>query len=440
MKINILRWKELNAREQESFLNRSETDISNISQNVSEIIENVRQNGDAEIIKLAQKYDNAILTADTIAVSQEEIEEAIDSVPQELKEAIDFSIANVKKFHESQLNNKPEIIEIKPGVFAGEKMTAIDSLGLYVPQGRGKFPSMVYMLAVPANVAGVPRVCMTSPPNEDGKIDAACIYAAIQCGVSEIYKVGGAQAIAALCYGTETIERVAKISGPGNAYVTAAKRILYGKVDVGLPAGPSESVILADNTANPKLLAMDLITEAEHGSDSSALLLTDCEELAGQTAEYIKEFTEQLSPLRREFVADVMGNYGGIIITDNMDEAFDLANLIATEHLQVATKDPHKDLDKIRNAGEIILGQTPFSVANYSIGANAVLPTGANARTFSGVSARDFVKYSSVIYTTEEGLKPVAKHAKILAEYEGFDAHAKALDLDLRGDNDAEKL
>jgi histidinol dehydrogenase len=430
MDINIYNWNELTEDQKTKIFKRSEIDITNVSKNVSAIINKVKNEGDAALYELAAKYEKAELTS--LKVSAEEFDEAYKIVPEDIKDAIDFSIKNVRTFHKNQVNKETEIKEIIPGVFAGEKVTPIDSAGLYVPQGRGKFPSMLYMLAVPAVEAGVKRICVVSPPDSNGKIDPACLYAAKECGVTEIYKVGGAQAIAALTFGTETIEPVAKISGPGSMFVTAAKRLLYGTVDVGLPAGPSESVVIADSTADPHTTALDLITEAEHGADSAAILLTDSSQLAKQTAEEITKLTEALSPMRREFVENVMKSYGGIIITENEEQSIEIANLIATEHLQIVTEDPHKTAERITNAGEIIIGPTPFSAANYSIGANAVLPTGANARTFSAVSVRDFVKYSSVIYTTEEGLKETAKHAKILAEYEGFDSHAKALNLNER--------
>jgi histidinol dehydrogenase len=284
------------------------------------------------------------------------------------------------------------------------------------------------MLAIPAVTAGVKRVCVITPAGENGKVDPACLYAAKLCGVHEIYKVGGAQAIAALAYGSQSIKKVDKICGPGSMYVTAAKRLLYGQVDVGLPAGPSESIVIADEYADPEKVALDLMIEAEHGSDSSALLITNSKELAEQCENKIIEFTSDLPEPRKTFVTDVMKGYGGIILTESLEESAEIANLIATEHLQIQTKEPFHVLSMIKNAGEILLGEnTPFSIANYSVGPNAVLPTGGNAKTWSAVSVRDFIKYSSVIYSTETALKEISSKVECLAEYEGFTTHGDAL-------------
>ena len=261
-----------------------------------------------------------------------------------------------------------------------------------------------------------------------GKSTPACLYAAKLCGIEEIYKIGGAHAIAALTYGTETIKPVMKLNGPGSMYVTAAKRLLSGKVDIGMPAGPSESMILADSAADPCKVALDLLIEAEHGSDSSALLVTDSDELAVKTEQEIVRLTETLGEPRKTFVQDVMKGYGGIIVCDSLDEGAEVVNQFAPEHLQLQTEEPFQTLSLIKNAGEILLGDnTPFSIANYSVGANAVLPTGGNARTYSAISVRDFIKYSSVVYVTGDGLEGMKDHVTILADYEGFETHGDAL-------------
>ena len=327
------------------------------------------------------------------------------------------------------------MMEIRKGIFAGEKSLPIESAGLYVPRGRGSFPSMLYMQAIPAKVAGVERVCIITPPDEKGEVDPACLYAARKCGISEVYKTGGAQAIAALTYGTEAIKSVVKITGPGSKYVSAAKRILSGLVESGIPAGPSDSAILADNTADPYKAALDLMTEAEHGSDSSAILVTHSEKFARQCIKFIKELILLLPEQRKQFVCDVFEGFGGVIITRNVEESAEVINLYAPEHLQIITTDPWDTVGLIKNAAEILLGDnTPFSCANYSIGANAVLPTGGKAKTWSALSVRDFMKYSSIVYSSENGYKSLEKHVQILAEYEGFEAHANALKL--RDNND----
>jgi histidinol dehydrogenase len=321
-------------------------------------------------------------------------------------------------------------MEIRKGIFAGEKAIPIESVGLYVPRGRGSFPSMLYMQAIPAKVAGVEQICIVTPPDENGEVDPACLYAASVCGVKNIYKTGGAQAIAALTYGTETIKPVVKLTGPGSKYVSAAKRILSGIVDTGLPAGQSDSAIIADETSNAYKLALDLMTEAEHGSDSSAILVTNSRKLAKNCMKYMEELVLKLPEQRKKFVTDVFKGFGGIIITDDMETAAVVINLYAPEHLQIVTKDPWETVGLIKNAGEILLGEnTPFSCANYAIGANAVLPTGGKAKTWSALSVRDFMKYSSIVYSTEKGYESLKNHVTVLAEYEGFTAHANAVKL-----------
>ncbi len=428
MNINIRRWSSLSEKEKKQIFSRSETDISNISSSVQDIIDEVKDRGDDALYELTAKFDKINLNGTPLRVTEEEFRAASYLIDDELKKALEFSIENVKKFHKSQLPEAMSFSEIRPGIFAGERATAIESVGLYVPRGRGSFPSMLYMLAVPAVIAGVERIVIVTPPNEDGTVDPACLYAAELCGVKEIYRIGGAQAIAALALGTESIKPVIKLSGPGSMYVAAAKRLLSSVVDAGLPAGPSESVVLADGTADPFKVAIDLLIEAEHGSDSSALLITPSEELAQKAAAVLAEKAAALPEPRKTFVTDVLSGYGGIIITDSMDEAAEIINDFAPEHLQIQAEDPFDLLPLIKNAGEILMGDnTPFSIANYSTGANAVLPTGGGAKTYSAVSVRDFIKYSSVVYASASGLKETAKHVKTIADYEGFVTHAAAL-------------
>lgn len=427
MRINRFLWNSLSESEKEKIFSRSQTDIREVLPAVQKIIDEVRCSGDSALLRFSQQWDHVDLGSRPLRVQAEEFENASSLLSKDLKQALDFSIENVRRFHERQKPHGIEPFEISPGIFAGEKVTPIESLGIYVPRGRGSFPSMLYMTAVPALVAGVERICVVTPPAADGSVDPACLYAAAKCGVSEVYRVGGAQAIAALAYGTESIAPVVKLTGPGSRYVTAAKQLLYGVVDVGLPAGPSESILLADGTADPFTAALDLLTEAEHGSDSSALLITPSAELAAAVAAELPPLIEKLPPQRKEFVSAVLSGYGGIIQTETMDEAVSIANRLATEHLKIVTADSFAVEAKIRNAGEIIIGeQTPFSAANYSIGPNAVLPTGGSARTFSGVSVRDFVKYSSIIYTNETGFSALKNIVPVIAEYEGFAAHANA--------------
>ena len=427
MKINRYDWKSMDRDARDKLLSRSETDISEVRETVETIIARVRREGDAALRDYNHKFDGTPAGME-LKVSEEEWEEAGALISADVKKALEYSIENIRKFHLTQKPEAINMVEVRPGLMAGEKAIPIESAGLYVPRGRGNFPSMLYMLAVPAQVAGVARIAVVTPPDKSGKVDPACLYAAKLCGVTEVYKVGGAHAVAALAYGTESIKPVHKLLGPGSMYVNAAKRILYGVVDVGLPAGPSESIVIADGKADPRKVALDLLIEAEHGSDSAALLITPCAELADACIQHIREFCSQLPEPRKTFVEDVMKGYGGVIVTATLEEAAEVANLFATEHLQLQTEEPFKDLALIRNAGEILLGDnTPFSIANYAVGPNAVLPTGGNARTWSAVSVRDFIKYSSVIYASPGALEEMAPHVEVLADYEGFTTHGDAL-------------
>ena len=427
MNINIRRWSDLDSTERGRLLARSESDIADVTEAVSGIISDVRNRGDAALRELAGRFDGA--PADTpILVPESHFEDAEMSLPDELKEALAYSVENVRRYHADQAPDGIHWKEIRPGIMAGERTGAIGSAAFYVPRARGSFPSMLYMMAVPAQIAGVKRIAMASPPDSGGRMDPACLFTARLCGVDEVYAMGGAQAWAALAYGTETVKPVVKCLGPGSKYVAAAKRLLSDVLDCGLPAGPSESIILADSSPDPEDVARNLLVEAEHGSDSAALLITDSPKLAEEAAKHLSRLGEDLPEPRRTFVSDVLSGYGGILLVDDINEGAELANLFATEHLQIRTIDPFATLPLITDAGEILLGDNvPFSAANYSVGANAVLPTGGNARTWSGVSVSDFKKRSSVVYLSREGLEDLKPHAAALAEYEGFPAHQRAL-------------
>jgi histidinol dehydrogenase len=416
--------------EREKFFRRSEIDIEDVTGSVMEILERIKHEGDKALIEYTSVFDKVLLSPENLRVGTGEIAAAGALLTPGVREALHQAVANVRSFHEAQKPGGMAVKEIQPGLFVGERAGPIESTALYVPHGRGNFPSMLYMLAVPAVIAGVPRIVIVTPPGVDGTVDPACLYTAQLLGIDEIYRIGGAQAIGALTYGTESIQPVDKIIGPGSMYVSAAKRILYGQVDVGLPAGPSESILIADSQADPELAARDLMVEAEHGSDSCAVLITPDPALAARAAVLIEEKAERLSEPRRTFVSDVLGGgYGGIIISADMDEAVDITNRFAPEHLELLVDDPFSLLGKIRNAGEILLGQNmPFSCANYMTGANAVLPTGGKAKTWSAVSVRDFIKYSSVVWATREGYESIAGHTETLARYEGFETHAAAVD------------
>jgi len=428
MNPRILSWPSLSKTEKAALLARSEADIAQAMGEVGKILEAVKAEGDSALIRYTKQFHGAELSPETLRVNEKEITAAERSIPKPVADAIKTSVANVRSCHEDQLPGPLSLREVVPGVFAGERAAPIPSVGLYAPRGKGSFPSSMYMMAVPASVAGVPRIVVVSPPDQKGACDPATIFAASLCGITEIYRIGGVQAMAALAYGTESIPAVAKIVGPGSQYVTAAKRLLFGTVDIGLPAGPSESLMIADDTTDPKLAALDLLIEAEHGPDSQVLLVTPSAALARAVASELSRLASELPEPRRSFVEKVFTGYGGIIVVAGLEEAADVANEVAPEHLQIATAEPFALLGLVRNAGEILLGQhTPFSLANYTIGVNAVIPTGGAARTWSPLSTRDFMKWSSIAYATRAGYSSIKDSAVALANYEGFPAHARAL-------------
>jgi histidinol dehydrogenase len=347
---------------------------------------------------------------------------------KEVIAAIEAAHENILKFHSEQMPEPMWFTEVQPGIMAGEKVTPVASAGLYVPRGKGAFPSVMLMLATPARVAGVPRLVVVTPPTPDGKADAGSLVAAEVCGVDEVYVVGGMQSIAALAYGTETIPKVAKIVGPGSSYVSAAKRLLYGTVDVGLPAGPSESIILCDENADARLAALDLLVEAEHGPESAAILVTHSEAVAQKALEVLPGYIAELPEWRRTFVNNVLTNYGGVLLTSSLEQSIQFVNDYAPEHLEVLTADPFVTLQKLKNAGEILLGHyTPIPTANYCLGLNAILPTGGFARSFSSVSVWDFLKRTGVGYLSREGYDRLRGITATLADYEDFPAHAMAI-------------
>lgn len=427
--MNTYYLKDLKGEERQKILRRAEANISEIMSQVQPIVDQVRLKGDQALLRYSKDFDGVeILNSQELVVTPEEIERALVSIDADLKEAIEQSLNNIVKFHQHQLPQEIWLTHLGPGIMAGERVTPIESVGLYVPRGKGSFPSVMMMLATPAKVAGVEKVIVCTPPNRDGTVDAASLVAASRCGIKEIYKVGGAHAIAAMAHGTETIPRVRKIVGPGSPFVSAAKRILYGTVDVGLPAGPSEALIVADEEADPFIVALDLLIEAEHGPDSSVFLVTHSGNLLHEVENILPSLLEQLPEWRRKFCQKVFQEYGGAIITSNLEESLEFVNEYAPEHLELLTADPFAALEKVRHAGEILLGQsTPITISNFSLGPNAILPTGGFAKTFSAVSVRDFLKTSSIACLTRAGYENLKPWALRLAEYEGFPAHAMAL-------------
>jgi len=428
MDVRTLRWNDLSAVDRAKLLRRSGSDIEAAVPQVRPILEAVRAGGDSALVEASRTFDGADLAGLALRVSDEEIDEAERGLDAGVKDAIRTCADNVRRCHEAQLPGPMEMREIRPGVRAGERATPIPSVGLYVPRGRGSFPSSTYMMTVPASVAGVPRIVVVSPPDAAGRCDPATLFTARLSGAHEIYRVGGVQALAALAWGTESIRPVVKLLGPGSRYVSAAKRLLAGVVDTGLPAGPTESAIIADDTADARLVALDLLIEAEHGSDSQALLLTPSDELAREVARLLPEYLAKLPEPRRSYAADTLAGYGGIVVVADLAEAAGIVDELAPEHLQIATADPSDTLAMVHHAGEVLLGQhTPFSLANYAIGVNAVLPTGGTAKAWSALSVRDFMKWTSVAWVSADGYDALREQAIALADYEGFPAHGLAL-------------
>ncbi|MCF6118140.1 MULTISPECIES: histidinol dehydrogenase [Mesorhizobium] len=420
---------QLDAASRAALMRRSETDLSGFMEKAAPIIEAVRTEGDAALVRFARDFDKADLDATRLKVSPTEFDAAFGMVDEDVIAAIRFGIDNIRHFHEEQ---KPEAMwlkEMRPGAFAGDRFTPIRSVALYVPRGKGAFPSVTMMTAVPAVVAGVPELAIVTPPAPDGSVDAATLVAARLAGVETVYKCGGAQAVAAVAYGTETIKAALKIVGPGSPWVVAAKRLLAGVIDPGLPAGPSEAIILADDSVHGGLAALDLLIEAEHGPDSSAYLVTHSRRVAEEALAALPEHWARMSEQRVAFSTAVLtGACGGIVLTASIEESYRFINDYAPEHLEILSTDPFAHLGHITEAAEILMGpHTPVSIGNFGLGPNAVLPTSRWARTCGPLSVTDFVKRSSIGYVTAAAYPEFARHARTLARYEGFSSHEHAV-------------
>ena len=406
-------------------LKRSPTNYGDFQDKVDAIIKNVRDNGDKAVFDYTAQFDKAEINADNILVTEEEIKEAYEEVDDELIKVIRKAIKNIRDFHEKQIQ-KSWFETREDGVMLGQKVTPLEKVGVYVPGGKAVYPSSVLMNIMPAKVAGVDKIIMTTPCNAEGKVNPAVLVAAKEAGADEVYKAGGAQAVAALAFGTESIPKVDKIVGPGNIFVALAKRSVYGYVNIDSVAGPSEILILADESANPVYVAADLLSQAEHDELASAVLITTSESLANEVQKEVEKQTAVLE--RKGIIEKSLDNYGAIILVKDFDEATTLSNAIAPEHMEVCIKEPFGLLPKIQNAGAIFLGHfTPEPLGDYMAGPNHVLPTGGTARFFSPLSIDDYIKKSSIISFSEDALKALGKDVIKFAEAEGLTAHANSI-------------
>ncbi|MFQ6929871.1 MAG: histidinol dehydrogenase [Eubacterium sp.] len=410
----------------EDLLKRSPNNYDQYADSVNEILSNVKENGDKAIFDYTKKFDGADINAENILVTKEEIQEAYDSLEnKELVDIIRKSLNNIKVYHEKQkqyswFDSKPD------GSLLGQKVTPIARVGVYVPGGKAAYPSSVLMNVIPAKVAGVEEIVMVTPPGKDGKVNPNTLIAANEAGVDKIYKVGGAQAIGALAYGTESIKKVDKIVDPGNIFVALAKKAVFGFVSIDSIAGPSEILVLADETANPKYVAADLLSQAEHDELASAILVTTSEELANEVSKWVDKFVKELS--RTEIMEKSLENYGYILVAETMDDAIDAANEIASEHLEILTKNPFDTMTRVKNAGAMFLGEySSEPLGDYFAGPNHVLPTNGTAKFFSSLSVDDFIKKSSIISFSREALEPMSQDIQKFAKAEGLTAHANSI-------------
>lgn len=409
----------------EDLLQRSPNHYGQYESAVAEIIETVKKGGDEALFSYTEKFDHCKMDAAHIRVTREEIDEAYQKVDADFVEVMKKSAANIRAFHEKQLRNS--WFDPKPdGTILGMKILPIAIAGVYVPGGKAAYPSSVLMNVLPAKVAGVERIIMTTPPRADGKVNPGTLVAAHIAGVDEIYKVGGAQAIAAMAFGTQSIPKVDKITGPGNIFVALAKKACFGYVSIDSIAGPSEILVIADETANPRYVAADLLSQAEHDELASAILITTSKTLADQVSVEVDRFVANLS--RREIIEKSLNNYGYILLVDSLDEAADTANEIASEHLEILTKDPFAMMTKIRNAGAIFLGEySSEPLGDYFAGPNHVLPTNGTARFFSPLNVDDFLKKTSIISYSRPALEKIHQDIECFAENEGLTAHANSI-------------
>ena len=409
----------------ENLLKRSPNNYGKFESAVAEILAKVKSEGDEALFAYTKQFDKVEINKDTIRVTEEEIKEAYDTIDPALLGVIRKALVNIRTYHEKQIQNS-WFTNTTNGTMLGQKVTPLNRVGVYVPGGKAVYPSSVLMNIVPAKVTGVPHIVMTTPPGKDGKVCASTLVAAREAGADEIYKVGGAQAVGALAYGTESIPKVDKIVGPGNIFVALAKKAVYGYVSIDSIAGPSEILVLADETANPRYVAADLLSQAEHDELACAILITTSREFADKVDQEVKGFVEVLS--RKEIIQKSLDNFGYILIAEDMDEAIEAANEIAPEHMEIVTANPFEDMMKVKNAGAIFIGEySSEPLGDYFAGPNHVLPTNGTAKFFSALSVDDFIKKSSIVYYSKAALRDIHKDIVQFATSEQLTAHANSI-------------
>ena len=421
----------------ETLLKRSPNNYGKFEDAVTDILANVKEKGDEALFGYTREFDKVEISKETIRVTDEEVKEAYEQVDPSLIQVIRKALVNIRSYHEKQRQNS-WFTSTEAGTMLGQKITPLNRVGVYVPGGKAVYPSSVLMNIVPTKVAGVPHIVMTTPPGKDGKVNPSTLVAAKEAGADEIYKVGGAQAIGALAYGTESIPKVDKIVGPGNIFVALAKKAVYGHVSIDSIAGPSEILVLADETANAHYVAADLLSQAEHDEMASAILITTSRTLAKEVEKEIEGYLQVLS--RREIIEKSLENFGYILIAENMDEAIEAADEIASEHMEIVTKNPFEVMMKVKNAGAIFIGEySSEPLGDYFAGPNHVLPTNGTAKFFSALSVDDFVKKSSIVYYSREALKDIHKDIIQFATSEQLTAHANSIAVRFEEEDKEEK-
>lgn len=430
--LKMVELRDLSERDREELLERSELDVDEVLPRVREIVSEVREGGDSALLDFTEKFDEVELTSDQLRVSEEEISRAYEVLDKEDVGAIEGAADSVRRYHRHQM---PEewMEEFEPGIYAGQIIRSLVRVGAYVPGGAAQYPSTVLMSVIPAKVAGVDEVIVCTPPNPEKKVNPATLVAADISEADEVYKLGGAQAVAGMAYGTETIPQVEKIVGPGNVYVSAAKREVSSEVDIDFMAGPTEVLIIADSGADPHFIALDLVAQAEHDPLSSSILVTTSEEVAGSVKDEIKSLLEEIP--RREIAAKSLEGYGHIILAGDLEEGMKFANDYAPEHLQIMVRDPEGILDQVENAGAIFLGPySPTSVGDFAVGPSHILPTGGDARLYDGLSVLDFLRLPTVQRLSKEGLERISEVVESFAEMEGLPGHFRCVKERLEGD------